>query len=132
VPRIDKHSSRWTDVDGGLSVRSLSPALRRRMMMAFDSSHTPPSRLDDSTVNAVRDALRLYLADSSEPGALQRALLQLSAEARDKDLHAEQLLVLLKDIWYALPEVRTMTDTTEQVRLLQRVVTMCIKEYYSA
>jgi hypothetical protein len=25
-----------------------------------------------------------------------------------------------------------MTDASEQTRLLQRVVTMCIKEYYSA
>ena len=100
--------------------------------MAFDSSHTPPSRLEDATVNAVRDSLRRYLADSSDPVALQRALLRLSAEAHDKNLHAEQLLVQLKDIWYALPEVRTMTDTTEQVRLLQRAVTMCIKEYYGA
>jgi hypothetical protein len=31
-----------------------------------------------------------------------------------------------------MPEVRAMTDSAEQVRLLQRVVTMCIKEYYSA
>jgi len=26
--------------------------------------------------------------------------------------------------------VRAMTDAGEQVRLLQRVVTMCIREYY--
>lgn len=102
------------------------------MMMAFDSSHSPPSRLDDATVDAVRDALRPYLIDDSDPSALQRALLRMSAEAREKDMRAEQLLVSLKDIWHSLPEVRAMTDTAEQVRLLQRVVTMCIKEYYSA
>ena len=101
------------------------------MMMAFDSSQPPPSRLDEATVAAVRDALRLYLADSSDRSALQQALVRISAEARDKNLHAEHLLVHLKDIWGTLPEVRAMTDTGEQVRLLQRVVTMCIKEYYS-
>jgi hypothetical protein len=101
------------------------------MMMAFDSSQPPPSRLDEATVAAVRDALRLYLADSSDRSALQQALVRISAEARDKNLHAEQLLVHLKDIWGALPEVRAMSNATEQVRLLQRVVTMCIKEYYS-
>jgi len=83
-------------------------------------------------VAAVRDALRLYLADNAEPRPLQQALVRMSAEARDKDVRAEHLLVLLKDAWHSLPEVRVMTDTTEQVRLLQRVVTMCIKEYYSA
>ena len=101
------------------------------MMMAFDSSQPPPSRLDAATVAAVRDALRLYLTDSSDPSALRQALIRMSAEARDKQMHAEQLLVQLKDTWSALPEVRAMTDTTEQIRLLQRVVTMCIKEYYS-
>jgi hypothetical protein len=39
---------------------------------------------------------------------------------------------VLKDVWGTLPEVRAMTDTGAQVRLLQRVVTMCIKEYYSS
>jgi hypothetical protein len=102
------------------------------MMMAHDSSHTPPSRLDDDTVATVRAALRAYLADSSDAAALQRALLRMSAEARERTMLPEHLLVVLKDIWGALPEVRSMPDAGEQVRLLQRVVTMCIKEYYSA
>ena len=102
------------------------------MMMAHDSSHPPPSRLDDETVAAVRDALRTYLSRTPQPAALQRALVRMSAEARDRSILPEQLLVVLKDVWGTLPEVRAMTDTGEQVRLLQRVVTMCIKEYYSA
>jgi hypothetical protein len=40
------------------------------------------------------------------------------------------LLITLKETWNALPEVRSMNDSREQVRLLQRVVTMCIREYY--
>jgi hypothetical protein len=101
------------------------------MMMASDSSHLPPSRLDEATVAAVRDAMRHYLADTSDPTALRGALQRLSAEARDKHMQAEQLLVQLKDTWSALPEVRAMTDTAEQIRVLQRVVTMCIGAYYS-
>lgn len=101
-------------------------------MMAHDSSSTPPSRLDEHTVAAVRDALRGYLANSADPAPLQRALLGMSSEARNKAILPEQLLVVLKDVWAALPEVRSMSDSGEQVRLLQRVVTMCIKEYYSA
>lgn len=102
------------------------------MMMAHDSSHTPPSRLDDDTVAAVRAALRAYLAIPSDAAALQDALTRMSAEARDRAVLPEHLLVVLKDVWGTLPEVRTMTDAGQQVRLLQRVVTMCIKEYYSA
>ena len=102
------------------------------MMMAHDSSQTPPSRLDDDTVAAVRAALRAYLANSADSAALQSALQRVSAEARERTMRPEQLLVVLKDVWSTLPEVRAMSVAGEQVRLLQHVVTMCIKEYYSA
>jgi hypothetical protein len=102
------------------------------MMMAADSSHTPPSRLSEDTVAAVRDALRAYLSNGDDPHPLQAALLLMSTEARDRNILPEQLLVVLKDTWSTLPEVRAMSDAGEQIRLLQRIVTMCIKEYYSA
>jgi hypothetical protein len=102
------------------------------MMMAFDSSQTPPSRLDEQVVGAVRVALRAYLADTGESAPLRAALVNLAAEARGKSMLPEQLLVVLKDVWSGLAEVRAMSDVGAQVRLQQRVVTMCIKEYYSA
>lgn len=101
------------------------------MMMAFDSSHTPPSRLDDETLESVRSAISAYLSRSDGDG-LHSALVTMSSEARAKELLPEQLLVTLKDLWASLPEVRAITDHGEQVRLLQRVVTLCIKEYYRA
>jgi hypothetical protein len=100
--------------------------------MAHDSGQTPPNRLDDESIDAVRVALRAYLHDSEESGTLQPALLALASQARDRDMLPEHLLVLLKDVWSGLPEVRSMSDSREQIRLLQRVVTMCIKEYYGA
>ena len=101
------------------------------MMMAHDSS-TPSSRLDDEALNAVRLALRGYLQDSRDPSALQAALLLVASDARARNILPEQLLVTLKETWSSLPEVRAMKDSGEQVRLLQRVVTMCIREYYNA
>lgn len=102
------------------------------MMMAYDSSSPPPSRLDDETVAAVRTALRAYLSSSADASTLQHALARVSSEARERGMLPEQVLVVLKDVWSGLPEVRAMADAGEQIRLLQRVVTMCIKEYYSA
>jgi hypothetical protein len=102
------------------------------MMMAYDSGYTPPSRLDDASIELLRAALRDYLQDSNDPARLQPSLLQIAAEARSRSILPEQLLVVLKDVWGGLPEVRSMTNSREQVNLLQRVVTMCIKEYYSA
>jgi len=101
------------------------------MMMAHDSGHTPPSRLDDASIELLRSALRDYLQDSKDPSKLQPALLHIASEAHARALPPEQLLVVLKEVWSALPEVRAMTNAREQINLLQRVVTMCIKEYYS-
>lgn len=102
------------------------------MMMAFDSSRTPPGQLDDATVEALRRALRAYLADGADPEPLRRALVAVASDAREKAMLPEQLLVALKDVWSGLAEVRSMSDVGEGIRLQQRVVTMCIKEYYSA
>ena len=101
-------------------------------MMAFDSGQTPPSRLDDASIDTLRVALRAYLQDSKDPSILQPSLLAIASEARTRDILPEQLLVVLKDVWSSLPEVRSMMNSREQISLLQRVVTMCIKEYYSA
>lgn len=99
--------------------------------MAHDSSHTPAGRVSEATIDAVRIALRSYLANGGDEPALCATLTAMSAEARDRGVRAEQLLVVLKEMWSALPEVRAMNESSEQLRLLQRVVTMCIKEYYS-
>jgi len=100
-------------------------------MMAFDSSHTPPSRPDDALLARVRDELRAYQRDGTKPDALRLALLDLARDARTKGILPEHLLVILKDAWNGLSEVRGMHDVAEQVRMQQRVVTMCITAYYS-
>jgi hypothetical protein len=99
-------------------------------MMVHDS--TPGlGALDPETVAAVRSALALYIATPSDGEPLRQALDVMAAEAHEKSILPEQLLVVLKDLWYALPSVGAMRDAAEQTRLLQRVVTICIKEYYA-
>jgi hypothetical protein len=101
------------------------------MMMAHDSSPTPPGGLAEPTILSVQAALRAYVEQPHTEGeTLRNALHAMAAEARDKSMLPEQLLVVLKDIWYALPSVRGTGEPADQIRLLQRVVTMCIKEYY--
>ena len=102
------------------------------MMMAYDSGQTPPSRLDDGTVEAVRSALRIFTESGVPTDELRASLVHMAAEAREKAMLPEHLLVVLKGIWSSLSEVRAMADTARQIHLQQRVVTMCIKEYYSS
>ena len=99
------------------------------MMMAHDSSSGPVA-LTEETIAAVRSAIVEYVRAPAHGDGLGATLRVMAAEARDRSMLPEQLLVVLKDIWYSLPSVRNISDTSEQVRLLQRVVTMCIKEYY--
>jgi hypothetical protein len=102
------------------------------MMMAHDSSQPPSSRLDDELLNAVRLALRGYEHDAEHASALQASLMLVATEARARNILPEHLLVRLKEAWSSLPEVRAMHDSHEQARLLERVVTICIREYYNA
>ena len=99
------------------------------MMMAHDSTPGHPA-LAAETIDTVRSALSAYVSESSDGERLRQALDRMAAEAREKSILPEQLLVVLKDVWYSLPNVRAISEPTEQIRLLQRVVTMCIKEYY--
>jgi hypothetical protein len=100
------------------------------MMMAHDSSATPPGGLAEETTQAVRAALVGYLRAPGSATELRSALNRMADEARAKAILPEHLLVTLKQLWNSLPEVRSVGDVDEQTRMLQRVVTMCIREYY--
>src|SRR5579883_2366629 len=100
------------------------------MMMAHDSSsgHTA---LTEETIRGVRTALVHYVSAPAGTHSLRTALHDMAAEAREKAIPPEHLLILLKEIWYSLPAVNAIGEASEQVALLQRAVTMCIKEYYT-
>jgi len=100
------------------------------MMMAHDPTPDAP-RLSAAARDALESALVTYLANPKDTDHLKSALQRVAIEAREKDVRAEHVLVALKDIWYELPQMRAVTDVDEQHRLLQRVVTLCIREYYA-
>lgn len=101
------------------------------MMMVQDS---PPDRpeLSAESVAVLKSALETYLADQSQLGSIQPALRRVAAEARDRKIHAEQLLLILKDIWFGLPQIRSTPEGEPQRQTLQRIVTLCIREYYAS
>ena len=100
------------------------------MMMAHDSS-PGDGLLDDETISALRIALMEYAAAPADAERLRAALHAMAHEARERGMFPEKLLILLKDVWYSLPSVRSLKAPDDQVRLLQRIVTMCIREYYA-
>jgi hypothetical protein len=100
------------------------------MMMAHDMSPTPPS-LDSETLAAVRAALAQYVRSGDHrDAALGATLHQVAAEARDKGISAEHLLIILKNLWSSLPDVRDMEKAAEREKLKTKIVTACIQAYY--
>ena len=92
----------------------------------------PPNELAQETVDAVRDALEHFARDPAIPSSdLRSALQELAREARLLGMPPEQLLILLKRVWQALPDVANAPDYSEQTRVLQAVVTMCIHVYFA-
>src|SRR6266550_8998153 len=94
--------------------RAESPpaCVSQQMMMAHDSSPPPAPGLAEETVARARVALSAYLEDPEGHGEdLRDALNQMADDAREKKMLPEQLLVVLKDIWYALPAVRAVEDS---------------------
>lgn len=99
-------------------------------MMAFDKTPSSP-RLEATTIEALRSALARSVAQGNHEADLRDLLCQTAAEARDKGIRAEQLLIALKDIWFSLPELTSKTPTDVDYTLLQELISRCIQEYYS-
>ena len=102
-------------------------------MMAYDSRSTPePRPLGDATSLALRDAvLRLWSQPEDGDGALHAAIAQMVAEARQRSLRAEDLIVAFKDLLSHLPELNAPDRRLEAVRFRERLITLCIKAYYA-
>ena len=103
------------------------------MMMQHDTGPMSPNALAQEAVDSVRVALEHYVETrAAEPAPeLRTALHALAHDARAKAVPPEQLLVALKGIWQSLPAVEKARDHAEQMRVLQRIVTICIKEYFA-
>jgi len=99
------------------------------MMMAHDMSPTPPT-IDNETISAVRTALAQYVREGERSATLGKTLHRVAAEAHEKGISAEHLLIVLKNLWSSLPEVREIEKPLERETLKQRIVTACIEEYY--
>jgi hypothetical protein len=79
---------------------------------------------------ALRAALQGHLRQPVPDHTLRRALHALCIDARARNLRPEQLIVIFKQVWSSLPEIQNRSGNRRQ-ELLDRIVTMCIEEYYA-
>ncbi|HEX4684271.1 MAG TPA: hypothetical protein VH277_16250 [Gemmatimonadaceae bacterium] len=99
-------------------------------MMAFDRTPSSPT-LDSDTADALRAALSRSVKQGNHADDLRALLCRAADEARARGIPAERLLILLKDIWYSLPEVASAPSGDAANALLQELISRCIQEYYS-
>ncbi len=94
-------------------------------------SPLPPTRVTPAhAVAALQTAVHGLLEGQSPGWDLRRALRTLCDLAHRENLRVEELLLLLKQAWQSLPEVRDMPPGRERQDLLSRIVSMCIEEFY--
>ena len=98
-------------------------------MMAFDRMPSP--RLEAPTLDALRAVMQRAMRKGDHGVELQEVLARAATEAREKDIHAEQLLVIMKDLWHSIPDLRA-ADTDRQNELLQELISRCITQYYAS
>ena len=89
-------------------------------------------RLRASLQTVFRDA-RLQYADGPplERPALRAALRQVCMDARRAGLRAEELLVMIKDVWSGLPAGISRLPSVHGDERLNYVISTCVDEYYA-
>ena len=99
-------------------------------MMAFEKTPSSP-RLEAATIDALRATLARSIAMGVHEEGLRDLLCRTAAEAREKGIHVEHLLIVLKDIWFSLPGLVDRSANDVDHALLQELVSRCIQEYYA-
>lgn len=114
-------------------------------MMAFDSRSTPEPRTISDATRALLAGAVLHVwndpalwhrhADGLQApavnAALTRALDETVAEARDRALRAEELIVAFKDLLASLPALNAPDRRLEATHFRERLITECIRAYYT-
>jgi len=90
------------------------------------------SGLTPEAMGLLRNALTARMRGHGEADAsLGTALRTVAAEARDRGIRAEALLVTLKSMWFEIGgEPSTPARSAPGHRRLDELVTACIKAYY--
>jgi hypothetical protein len=114
------------------------------MVSTMEHAHSPSRETESSPARPLSDtahaALRAVLGEHVRrsaldqplsPHRLRRALRLLCDDARRRGVRAEQLVVAIKQAWGSLPESRWRPGDDRGTAFLQRVVTVCIEEYYA-
>src|SRR5687767_8836516 len=94
------------------------------------------SETDSEFVALVSEALRRgvtakFFATLGGEAQLRSDLRAVCLEAKRNNLRVEHLIIAFKESWRSLPEARLLPQGTQGPELLNRIITLCIAEYYA-
>jgi hypothetical protein len=72
-----------------------------------------------------------FFAVLGAEGQLRADLQEVCREARRQNMRVEYLIIAFKDAWRDLPEARTLPRGSQGTEFLNRVITLCIAEFYA-
>lgn len=109
-----------------------------RSLTEIIPNDSPSSRHRD-LLDAVGPAIRSAVAAQLEParrseaaGAqLRKAVRHVCVDARRRGIPVEQLLIAVKRACASAPEIQTRSSDPQAVDVMNRVVSVCIQEYYA-
>jgi hypothetical protein len=100
------------------------------MMVAYDSRR-PPTPLSEPTREMLRSAIRTALSARDESAtALRPAVQTVAAEARERAMRPEELIIELKGIFTEALQGQKKSPGNDEHRVREWLVTNCLKAYY--
>ena len=106
------------------------PRLGKRCGKLF--ARMPVSALSESTLQELKAALAEQMKRPNGPTPeLAMLLKRVGAEARQKNVKPEELIVIFKQLWNSLAESLRPQNAEQQERMRQNLVTLCIQAYYA-
>jgi hypothetical protein len=98
-----------------------------------DGSGTP--RQDDALRAAILVTLRMDVrlhgtGTFISQAELRQSMRLICADAHRRKLRAEQLLIIMKDVWLSMPDTANVLGDRSHHELFEHVVTAALDEYY--
>jgi hypothetical protein len=91
------------------------------------------SELSLAVAAALRRALTAkYFATLDADGQLRSDLQAVCRAAKRQNMRVEYLIIAFKDAWRSLPEARMLPQGSQGIELLNRIITLCIAEFYAS
>jgi hypothetical protein len=100
---------------------------RKPPVPSSSALETNPQSFDTAARKMLETALSLHAGNRPlKCDEIDQLVASVCGDGKSRGLHAEQLIIELKQVWYSVPE----TASHEKADVISRLVSMCILDFY--